>query len=61
MQEQEFHLVAEAGKQRLDLFVLDHLEQLSRAQVQKLIRAGQRIGRWTRWRKPASSSKVANE
>ena len=40
MQEQEFHLVAEAGKQRLDLFVLDHLEQLSRAQVQKLIRAG---------------------
>ena len=40
MPEQEFHLTASAGKQRLDLFVLEHLEGLSRAQAQKLIRAG---------------------
>ncbi|MCY4072167.1 MAG: RluA family pseudouridine synthase [Chloroflexi bacterium] len=40
MGEQKFHLTAGAGKQRLDLFVLEHLEGLSRAQVQKLIRAG---------------------
>ncbi len=40
MGEQKFHLTAGVGKQRLDLFVLEHLEGLSRAQAQKLIRAG---------------------
>ncbi|MCY4539246.1 MAG: RluA family pseudouridine synthase [Chloroflexi bacterium] len=40
MGERQLHLTAVAGKQRLDLFVLEHLEGLSRAQAQKLIRAG---------------------
>ncbi len=40
MPEQEFHLTADRRKQRLDLFLLEHLGQLSRAQAQKLIRAG---------------------
>lgn len=40
MNEQTFHLTAGAGKVRLDLFVLEHLEGMSRAQAQKLIRAG---------------------
>ena len=40
MQERQLHLTAVAGKQRLDLFVLEHLEGLSRVQAQKLIRAG---------------------
>ncbi|MDE2821668.1 MAG: RluA family pseudouridine synthase [Chloroflexota bacterium] len=38
--ERKFHLITETSKQRLDLFVLEHLEGLSRAQAQKLIRAG---------------------
>ncbi|MCY4018266.1 MAG: RluA family pseudouridine synthase [Chloroflexi bacterium] len=40
MPEPKFHLTAETSKQRLDLFVLERLEGLSRAQAQKLIRAG---------------------
>ncbi len=40
MSEQKFHLTAGADKVRLDLFVLEHLEGMSRAQAQKLIRAG---------------------
>jgi len=38
--ERKYHLTTETSKQRLDLFVLEHLEGLSRAQAQKLIRAG---------------------
>ncbi|MDE2856747.1 MAG: RluA family pseudouridine synthase [Chloroflexota bacterium] len=38
--ERKFHLITETSKQRLDLFVLERLEGLSRAQAQKLIRAG---------------------
>jgi len=38
--ERKFHLTTETSKQRLDLFVLEHLEGLSRAQAQKLIGAG---------------------
>ena len=40
MSEQKLYLTAGAGKGRLDLFVLEHLEGFSRAQAQKLIRAG---------------------
>jgi len=38
--ERKFHLTTETSKQRLDLFVLERLDGLSRAQAQKLIRAG---------------------
>lgn len=40
MDERQIHLIAETSKQRLDLFVLEHLDGFSRAQTQKLIRAG---------------------
>ncbi len=40
MPEREINLIADAPKQRLDLFLLAHLGRMSRAQAQKLIRAG---------------------
>lgn len=40
MTEREFHLTPRAPGQRLDLFVLAHVDLLSRAQVQRMIRDG---------------------
>lgn len=40
MPEREIHLTAHSRKQRLDLFVLEQAQPLSRSQAQKLIRAG---------------------
>ena len=38
--ERELHLTPSAPGQRLDLFVLAHVDSLSRAQVQRMIRDG---------------------
>jgi len=40
MTDQTLTIIAEASKQRLDKFVLEHVEGLSRTQVQTLIRGG---------------------